>query len=453
MHEYNPKDLGAQRLATWSMQQQQQQQRPFREYSPSPSLDINANITDDDLDGSSLCSSQPDDFRFYDYATPTQSQEQTPESNSSKKQRSVSWSDFPEGFEFNMLQIPPRNGFLPDVTGNNITTFKKMVKASSTSGRSVDFGMNTDDLQCFDTISTGHRKRSATVGARVSLKDLWQKIDEENTGDHTSSPDCTSWNGVDSIKPVTTWASTSSQQQKILDVERNSVACQVSPVGAVPRPLMMQHSESCRDLLQRCNSFEAMLAENGLCGPELHKMSCGVRCADIGHHPVDVSWYAARPRAHTVLSLHQDPVRTLHDVRSQKFAPKVKTWLVDCNQSKPSRVTCEEMQFSHEKCPRRLVRIENITDSSDVKYIRHRPLKPIHVVDAEYQRRKGGVFVLLYFCWLECDIGGMVWFCICDEWCCMVFILFLTDCIMCMISLYMYTVTASLINYDFAWNV
>ncbi|XP_072173538.1 uncharacterized protein [Diadema setosum] len=62
--------------------------------------------------------------------------------------------------------------------------------------------------------------------------------------------------------------------------------------------------------------------------------------------------------------------------------------------SKETRVTCEELQSSGDDCDlfppssRRIIRIENVARDAEVKYIKHRPLKPIHVVDAEHHRKK-----------------------------------------------------------------
>ncbi len=313
-------------------------------------MDINANFTDDDLD-ETLSNISPDtEFTIHKSSPPQPTSPDTP-----KGKRCVSWSDFPEGYQSG--HSTPQNA---TSAATNTTTFKKMTAVSSAAASTEN-----------DSTPSWYRVRSATVGARVSLKDLWQRIDEETVP--TTS--------VDTEEAVTTWAQTTSQQKV---VEKASVGCQVSDL---PREDYLSELMS-RKCLTKRDSFEAMLAENGLCQSINGYNEMGQMYSE------NSPWF--RPRSKTFLSLHNDPIRTLQNVRSVKYEPKVKTWLVDCNQTKPSRVTCEDL-FNSER-PRRLVRIENITDGSDIKYIRHRPLKPIHVVDAEYKRRKGGIFS--GFCWL-----------------------------------------------------
>ena len=340
----------------------QRPQRFGREYSPS--MDINANFTDDDLDDS-VYNSPEMTFRIHDTSP---RQELTPPEQS-RPRRCVSWSDYPIGnvspskISSGISMHEYQSSFTPYTT-----TFKKMASVTPPSKPS----MNSET----DSTPSWFRVRSATVGSRVSLKELWQKIDEENVPDLSA---------FDEVKTKTTWAQ-STHQQKVVDVEKNSVGCQASDF-----PLQ----EPFRPTLIKCDSFDSMLAQNGLHQSVMNGLSCyaDMRPSFSEHAP----WFT-RPRSKTFLSLHKDSVRTLQNVRDVKYEPKVKTWLVDCNQTTPSRVTCEELFTNEQRPQRRLVRIENITDASDVKYIRHRPLKPIHVVDAEYKRRKGGLAWFLS-CW------------------------------------------------------
>ena len=70
--------------------------------------------------------------------------------------------------------------------------------------------------------------------------------------------------------------------------------------------------------------------------------------------------------------------------------------------TKQTRVTYEEVKSSMEENSlfpsRRIVRIDNVAKDAEVKYIKHRPLKPIHVVDAEHHRKKGW---LCNFCLID----------------------------------------------------
>ncbi|XP_022109131.1 uncharacterized protein LOC110989218 isoform X2 [Acanthaster planci] len=72
----------------------------------------------------------------------------------------------------------------------------------------------------------------------------------------------------------------------------------------------------------------------------------------------------------------------------------VQSWRVGGKGRRGSRtiVTCEESHVA-DALTNRVVRIQNVgastlPASADKKYIRHRPLKPIHQVDAEHQQRK-----------------------------------------------------------------
>ncbi|XP_054751445.2 uncharacterized protein LOC129257194 isoform X2 [Lytechinus pictus] len=71
----------------------------------------------------------------------------------------------------------------------------------------------------------------------------------------------------------------------------------------------------------------------------------------------------------------------------------LKSSLLDKAPDKQTKVTCEEVQTSKDESEtfsssRRIIRIDNVAKDAEVKYIKHRPLKPIHVVDAEHHRKK-----------------------------------------------------------------